>query len=466
MPKEPSASASIPSSTPVASPSDSVASPAVHDLRGRRIVVGVSGGIAAYKVPDLVRLLVRAGASVHVVMTQAAQQFVTPLTLQTVSGHPVATDLFDRQHESPDSEIGHIALADRADLLLIAPATADLLSRLSLGLANDLLTTLALACRAPLLLAPAMNVNMWQHAAVQEHVARLQQRGAKLCGPDAGELACGWIGPGRMSEPSVIVDAAAALLRQTGSLAGRRILISAGPTYEAIDPVRFVGNRSSGKMGFALAAEAARRGAHVILAAGPVALPTPAGVQRVDYESAAQLADIVLSALDRQDLDGIVMTAAVADFRPSQVAAQKLKKRTLGDRLTIELEPTLDILAELGRRRGSDPRPLLVGFAAETTDVIAYAKDKLARKRCDVIVANDVSEAGSGFGSDHNRVTLLQRSLESGSDVLVDALPLLPKTQVAAAIWDRLEPAVTRAAQFKRSLSAQKDSPSAQKDSP
>lgn len=413
-------------------------SESVPSLAGRTIVVGVSGGIAAYKTPELVRLLVRAGAQVQVVMTEAAQQFVTPLTLQTVSGHRVATALFDLSQESPDSEIGHIALADRADLLLLAPATADLLARLSLGLANDLLTTLALACRAPVLVAPAMNVNMWQHAAVQEHVQRLRGRGVHFCGPEAGELACGWVGPGRMSEPSAIAEQALQLLRRELPLSGRKLLISAGPTYEAIDPVRFVGNRSSGKMGFALAAEAARRGAEVILAAGPVALPTPPGVQRRDYESAAQLANIVLSALEQGDLDGIVMTAAVADFTPTQVAAQKLKKRALGERMSIELEPTVDILAELGRRRGEARRPLLVGFAAETQDVLTYAQDKLRRKRCDVIVANDVSEAGSGFGAEHNRVTLVQRPSDASGEVTIEALPLLPKTEVAAAIWDRL----------------------------
>lgn len=417
---------------------------ATTSLAGRTIVVGISGGIAAYKTPDLVRGLVRAGAKVFVVMTEAAQQFVTPLSLQTVSGHRVGTELFDRSQEAPDSEIGHIALADRADLLLLAPATADLLARLSLGLADDLLTTLALACRAPVLVAPAMNVKMWQHAAVQEHVQRLRLRGVHFCGPDAGELACGWVGPGRMSEPSTIVEQARTVLSGTASLLGRKLLISAGPTYEAIDPVRFIGNRSSGKMGFALAAEAARRGAAVTLAAGPVALPTPAGVTRIDYESAAQLADLVLSALAAGDLDGIVMAAAVADFTPMQVANQKLKKQALGERMHIELKPTLDILAELGRRRGDASRPLLVGFAAETHDVLTYAQDKLRRKRCDVIVANDVSEAGSGFGADHNRVALVTRSAENERDVQVEELALMPKANVAAAIWDRLTPLLLR----------------------
>jgi len=415
----------------------------VLPLSGRTIVVAVSDCLAAHKAPELVRLLVQAGAHVQVVMTEAAQQFVTPLTLQTVSGHQVVTELCDRRQTAPDSEHGHCALPDRADLFLVAPATADLLARLSVGLANDLLSTLALACRAPLLIAPAMNVNVWQHPAVQEHVERLRDRGAHVCGPEANERACGWLEPGRMSEPSAIVAQAAALLRRSTPLAGYKLLISAGPTFEAIDPVRFIGNRSSGKMGFALAAEAARRGAQVILAAGPVALPTPHGVARIDYESAAQLAEIVLSAQQRGDLDGIVMTAAVADFTPTQPATQKIKKRAQGERMSIELAPTLDILAELGQRRGAQHRPLLVGFAAETQDVLAYAKDKLARKRCDVIVANDVSESGSGFGAEQNRVTIVQRPSMQGGEPQVEALPLLPKTEVAAALWDRLTPSLS-----------------------
>lgn len=410
-------------------------------LSGRCIVLGVTGGIAAYKTPELVRLLVRAGATVHVVMTPAAAQFVTPLALATVSGNPVASELFDLAREAGGSGISHIDLADRADLLLVAPATADVLARLSLGLADDLLTTIALACRAPVLLAPAMNVNMWQHAAVQEHVARLSARGAQLCGPEAGELACGWVGPGRMSEPSEIVARVTALLAPGASaLRGRRVLISAGPTYEAIDPVRFIGNRSSGKMGFALATEAARRGAEVILVAGPVSLPTPAGVTRVDVESAAQLADAVLGAVAQGGLDAVVMTAAVADFRPANVAAQKLKKGAHGAGLSVQLEPTLDVLAELGRRRGEARRPLLVGFAAETQDVVSYARGKLIAKGCDVVVANDVSEPGSGFGADENRVTVLRRATEIGAEPAIEALPKLAKTAVAAALWDRLTP--------------------------
>jgi len=429
----------------------------VKMLTGRTVVLGVGGGIAAYKAAELVRLLRKAGADVRVVMTAAAQAFMTPLTLQTLSGHPVGTELFDLTQES---QIGHIALADRADLLLIAPATADLLARLSLGLADDLLTTLALACRARVCVAPAMNVNMWQKPQVQEHVARLRSRGVEICGPEPGELACGWVGEGRMSEPQALVEYVGRLLdcgdeKLGARLGGRRVVIAAGPTYEALDPVRFLGNRSSGKMGFALAREAARRGAEVTLVAGPVALSTPPGVRRVDVESAAEMAEAVLPAVAPDAADIIVMAAAVCDYRPAQVAAHKLKKVTLGEQPVIPLIPTEDILAELGRRRGQRRTPLLVGFAAETHDVEAYALRKLREKRCDVIVANDVAEPGSGFGTDTNRVTLITApGQEPQPDGLpdqlpderpdappapqIERLPQLPKDEVASQIWDRL----------------------------
>jgi phosphopantothenoylcysteine decarboxylase/phosphopantothenate--cysteine ligase len=428
-------------------------SPAPSPLAGRTIVVGIGAGIAAYKTPELVRLLARAGARVQVVLSAAARPFVTLRTLQAVSGQRVATEGFDPAPEGSEaaesadaraSESGPGAIAQRADLIVLAPATEELLVDLSLGTARDLLSTLALAARAQVLVAPAIDVDRWQQAALQEHVGRLRARGVWLCGPESAEHASPSADADHMSEPGTIFDQAQAILRRERPLLGRKLLISAGPTFEAIDPVRFIGNRSSGKMGFALAAEAAVRGAEVILAAGPVALPTPPSVTRADYESAAQLAGIVLPALDRGDLDGIVMTAAVADFTPTQVAAHKLKKRALGDRLHIELEPTLDILAELGRRRGDARSPLLVGFAAETRDVLAYAQDKLERKRCDVIVANDVSEPGSGFGADYNRVTLVQRGDTPGEPARCEALPLLPKTEVACAIWDRLTPLLLR----------------------
>lgn len=422
------------------SDANSAAPPAAsptQPLRAKLVILGVGGGIAAYKSAELVRLLTRAGATVHVSMTAAAQQFITPLTLQALSGHPVGTELFDLTRES---QISHIALADQADLLLVAPATADLLARLSLGLGDDLLTTVALACRAPVLLAPAMNVNMWEHPQVQENLQRLRQRGAQVVGPEAGELACGWVGAGRLAEPQAICEAATALLvgSERRDLSGRRVLVTAGPTFEALDPVRFIGNRSSGKMGFALAAAAARRGAEVTLVAGPVHLPTPPRVRRIDVESAAEMAAAVLPAarLSPAAAEVIVMCAAVADFRPAAVAPDKLKKQALGAHPTVELVPTIDILAELGRTRAPGG-PLLVGFAAETTAVEAYARRKLVEKRCDVIIANDVSAPDSGFGVDTNRVTLLtDAGPEQPPQVL--PLPLLTKVETAERIWDHL----------------------------
>jgi phosphopantothenoylcysteine decarboxylase/phosphopantothenate--cysteine ligase len=389
-------------------------------LSGRRIVVGVAGGIAAYKAAELVRALVKAGAEVRVVMTEAAQKFITPLTLQALSQHPVATDTFDLTQEAT---IGHIQLADTAELLVVAPATADVIARLAHGMANDLLTTVALACRAPLILAPAMNVNMWRHPATQANLRTLVERGAHTVGPDAGELACGWIGEGRMIEAADIAAACAALLGPR-DWAGRRVLVTAGPTYEPIDPVRFVGNRSTGKMGFAIAARAARRGGEVTLIAGPTALPTPAGVTRIDVETARQMRQETLARVDGTAM--VVMTAAVADYRPASEAPQKLKKDALGDAPALTLTKNPDILAELKGRA-----PVVVGFAAETEDVERHAAEKLAQKGCDLIVANDVSEPGSGFGTDTNRVVLLAR------DGSVDRLPRLSKDDVADRILDR-----------------------------
>jgi phosphopantothenoylcysteine decarboxylase/phosphopantothenate--cysteine ligase len=429
-------------------------------LTGKTVVLGVGGGIAAYKAAELVRLLRKAGAAVHVIMTVAAQRFITPLTLQALSGNRVATDLFDLTQES---EIGHIELADRADLLLIAPATADLIGRLAAGLADDVLTAVALACRAPLLLAPAMNSNMWQHPQVQENLRRLVQRGVRTCGPDEGELACGWVGPGRMMDPPILAEEAAALLGRgggegakrggegaSGDLRGRRVLVTAGPTYEPLDPVRFLGNRSSGKMGFALAAAAARRGAEVSLVAGPVSLPTPTGVRRFDVESAAEMARLVLPAIEGPArADVIIMAAAVADYRAAQVAENKLKKGALGAAPVLALVPTVDILRELGARR-QGAVPVLVGFAAETRQVEEYAARKLRDKGCDLIVANDVAEPGSGFGTDTNRVTLIGRPAcgdddEAEGQPLVDRLPLLSKEEVAERVLDRVVGLLVRA---------------------
>jgi phosphopantothenoylcysteine decarboxylase/phosphopantothenate--cysteine ligase len=392
----------------------------------RRILVAVTGGIAAYKVPELVRALRRAGHAVRCVLTPEAERFVAPLVLQTLSGEAVRSRLLDPAEEGV---IDHIALADWAELVVWAPATAHALAKLAHGLADDLPAAIGLATRAPLLLAPAMNVNMWRHPATQANVALLRSRGAHFVGPEAGELACGWEGEGRMAEPAAI---AAAVERRLApqSLAGEVVLVTAGGTREPVDAVRFLGNRSSGRMGFAVAEEAARRGADVVLVAGPCALATPAAVRRVDVGSALEMRDAVLAELERATL--VVMAAAVADFRPRAPAAGKIRKQDLpeGAGLTLELERTPDILAEIGRRKGAR---VVVGFAAESGDPIESARRKLARKACDLLVANDVSRPGSGFDAEENAVVFVW----PGGDV--EELPRLPKPRVAAELLDRVE---------------------------
>ena len=394
-------------------------------LHGARIVVGVTGGIAAYKAAELVRLLDKAGASTYVAMTKRAQAFVGPMTFQALTRHPVFTNLFDLGEEA---QIGHIQLADRADLVIVAPATANAIARMAAGAADDCVTAIALATRAPVLLAPAMNVHMWNHAVTQANLQKLVEVARyKVVGPGDGFLACRWTGPGRLAEPADIVEAAAHLL-SAQDLAGKRIVVSAGPTYEAIDPVRFVGNRSSGKMGIALAAAAQRRGAEVTLILGPSAVPPPVGVATNHVETAAQLQ----WALDRavKTADAVIMTAAVADYRPAQEAKEKLKRGELGAKTQIQLVANPDLLAGLGaKRRGH--APLLVGFAAETHDVIENAKQKLASKQCDLIVANDVGEPNAGFAVDTNHVQLVTR------DEVVD-VPPGPKSEVAHRILDRV----------------------------
>ncbi|HXK24356.1 MAG TPA: bifunctional phosphopantothenoylcysteine decarboxylase/phosphopantothenate--cysteine ligase CoaBC [Myxococcota bacterium] len=391
----------------------------------RRILLAVSGGIAAYKIPELVRLLRREGHEVRCIATEAALAFVTPLVLQTLTGLPVRTRLFD---PSEEGQIDHIALADRAELLLLAPATANVLARLAHGLADDLVTTVALATRARLLLAPAMNVNMWQHPATRENVRVLRERGAEFVGPDSGSLACGWEGEGRMAEPAAIAAAAERLLGPA-DLAGLRLLVTAGGTRERVDAVRFLGNRSSGKMGFAIAACAARRGAEVVLVAGPAALPTPPGVERVDVESALEMRDAVLERLPKADV--VIKSAAVADFRPSAPQARKIRKEDLGEDagLTLELVRNPDILAEVSRQKGDR---LVVGFAAESHDLIASARRKLERKGCDLVVANDISQGGAGFDADTNVVSFVWPGGE------IESLPPLPKSEVASRLLDRV----------------------------
>ena len=366
-----------------------------------RILLGVSGGIAAYKAAELVRLLVKAGAEVQVVMTAAAQHFVGAATFQALSGRPVRSDLWDA---SAEAAMGHIELARWASQIVIAPASADLLARLAHGHADDLLSTLCLASAAPLSIAPAMNQQMWAHPATQANLALLRQRSVQVLGPASGEQACGDVGEGRLLEPAEIV---AAVLAPPASavLQDRRVLISAGPTLEDIDPVRFVGNRSSGKMGFAIAQVAQAMGAQVTLVAGPVSLSTPPGVRRVDVRSALQMRDAVLQQLAGQDV--FIAAAAVADYRPREVAVQKIKK--CADTLDLHLVRNPDIVAEVAARQD---RPLVVGFAAETNDVEAHACDKLARKNLDMIAANDVSIAGQGFESERNALNVYWRGGE------------------------------------------------------
>ena len=395
-------------------------------MEPRRILLAISGGIAAYKAPELVRALKRGGHEVRCALTPEAERFVSPLSLQAVSGETVRRDLFDAGEEG---EIDHIGLADWADLVLVAPATANLLAKMAHGLADDLVTAVLLATRAPILVAPAMNVNMWSHPATQANLETLRGRGVSTIGPDAGELACGWEGLGRMSDPAVIAEAAEGLL-VPATLEGLRVLVTAGGTAEPIDAVRSVTNRSSGKMGFAIAAEAARRGARVTLVAGVTSLPTPHGVDRVDVCSALEMREAVLDAFEESAI--VVKAAAVADFRPRNANERKIKKEQLeeGARMTLELVQNPDILQEISARKGDRT---IVGFAAESHDVVAAAQRKLARKGCDLIVANDISRSDAGFEVDENAVRFVWPSGE------VEELPLLPKTGVAAQLLDRIE---------------------------
>ena len=367
----------------------------------QRILLGVSGGIAAYKAADLVRRLRERGAQVRVVLTENAERFVTALTFQALSGEPVRTSLWD---SAAEASMGHIELARWAQRVVIAPASADLIARLAQGQADDLLTTLCLATEAPLFLAPAMNRVMWEHAAVQANLDTLVARGATVLGPDEGGQACGETGAGRMWEPAAIAAAALAPAPDPAAaavLAGRNLLLTAGPTVEDLDPVRYLGNRSSGRMGYAIAAEAQRLGMRVTLVSGPVNLPAPAGVERIAVRSAEQMREAVTGRVSGADL--FIATAAVADFRPRQASRDKIKKRGDGG-LVLELVQNPDILAEVAARQ---ERPFVVGFAAETCDVERYALDKLERKRLDLIAANRVGEEGTGFDADANALTVL-----------------------------------------------------------
>jgi phosphopantothenoylcysteine decarboxylase/phosphopantothenate--cysteine ligase len=380
----------------------------------------VAGGIAAYKAPEIVRALKAAGARVRVVLTRSAREFTTPLALQTVSGEAVATDLFDLTQES---QIGHIELADGADVLLVAPATANLLAKLAHGVADDLLGTVLLATRAPVVLAPAMNVHMLGNPVVVANLRALEARGHRLVEPDVGQLACGYEGRGRLPDPPVLVEEVKAALAPD-DLAGERVLVTAGPTREFLDPVRFLSNRSSGKMGWEVARAARRRGAEVVLVAGPTALAPPRGVETVEVVSAAEMSEAVRSRLAGTTV--VVAAAAVADWRP--VARSATKGPKAKGPAAIEVESTVDVLGTLVRPR---PDTIVVGFAAETHDVDEHARGKLARKNLDLVVANDVTAPGAGFDVDTNVVSILG---PSGAE----RLPLLPKEEVAEAILDRV----------------------------
>lgn len=393
-----------------------------------RITLGVTGGVAAYKAAELVRRLQQEGHGVQVVMTRSAREFVTPLTFAALSGQKVITDLFGDSsggEANLESAIEHIAVAQRTDLLLVAPATADIIAKFARGIADNFLTTLYLACTAPVVVAPAMNVNMWNHAATQENVASLRMRGVRIVEPAEGYLACGMSGPGRLAGLEDILASVHEVTKAQRDLEGETILISAGPTCEDLDPVRYITNRSSGKMGFAIAEAAARRGAKVILVSGPVNLETPAGVERVDVRSAQEMYRAIVDRFAEASI--AILAAAVADYRPVERRSEKIKKGNAP--LEISLEPTTDILAEVAKKKG---RRIVVGFAAETDQVAENARKKLASKNADLIVANDVTAEGAGFDQDTNVVTLFSCD---GRDL---ALPKLAKSEVAQRILDEV----------------------------
>ena len=394
------------------------------------IALGVTGGIGAYKAVEVARGLQQRGHDVVAVMTHSATRFVGAVTFEAITRRHVITDQFEA---GMNADIEHIALASTIDLLLIVPATANIIGKLANGIADDFLSTLYTATRAPLLIAPAMNTQMLEHEAVRANLNTLAARGARFVEPGEGYLACGWIGKGRLAEPDEIVAAAEAILRPEGPLRGQRVLVTAGPTYEDVDPVRYIGNRSSGRMGYAIAAEAARRGADVTLVTGPTTIETPAVRQVVKVRSAAEMHEAVRSRAD--DMQVVVMAAAVADYSPAARAEQKVAKD--GDTLTLVLRKTPDILGELGQRRvATGSGPLLVGFAAETEDVVAHATAKRTRKHADLIVANDVSRSNAGFDVDINAVTIV------GADG-AEALPLQSKSRVASEILTRVERLLT-----------------------
>ena len=387
-------------------------------LKGKEIVLGVTGGIAAYKAAEFTRLLVKEGANVHVAMSEHAQEFVTPLTFQTLSGNPVATDLFTLVE---DEKIGHVALADLAELIVILPATANIIGKIANGIADDFLSTMVMATKAPVLLAPSMNVNMWEHPSLKRNVQRLVDFGYHFVEPGEGELACHWYGKGRLAELGDVMEKIEDLFSPK-DLKGEKILVTSGPTQEPIDPVRYLTNRSSGKMGHALAKVARRRGAEVILLTGPTSLPAPRrDIKVLSVRTAEEMREAVLGQIEGCSV--IIKAAAVSDYRPKVISRKKIKK---GDSdTTLALEMTKDILGELGKRKG---RRILVGFAAETEDLIANAKKKLLEKNLDLIVVNDVTKPGAGFGEDTNQVKMLFPSGE------LKDLPMMTKEEVSQII--------------------------------
>lgn len=386
------------------------------------VVLGVTGGIAVYKACELLRLLQKRGIDVFVVMTQNACRFVAPLTFETLSGHPVAVDTFDRPQTW---EVEHIALAKRADLFLLAPATANIMGKMACGIADDMLSTTVMATRAPVLVAPAMNTGMWENAAVQQNVKTLRARGVEIVAPVSGHLACGDSGAGKLEDVAVIAERACELLFAKKDMEGLRVMVTAGPSREALDPVRYISNRSSGKMGYAIAQAAQKRGAEVTLLSGPVAIEAPLGVKLVPFTTTQELLDRASELAREQDL--LIQAAAPADYRAKEIAPQKIKKHG-GEPMTFTLVENPDVAATLGKAKRSGQ--VFVGFAAETNDVLAHARDKLARKNLDMIVANDVTRPGAGFDVDTNIVTLITKDGQ-------EALPMMSKAEVAQRILDR-----------------------------
>ncbi len=400
-------------------------------LGGKHILVGVTGGIAAYKVCYLVRDLRKTGADVKVVMTDAATKFVSPLTFSALSGHDVAIDLWSvNQSGGSDIATRHIDLATWADAFIVAPASANTIAKLTYGLSDNLLTIIALASRCPIFIAPTMDADMYINPVTQQNISRLQERGYVVIPPDEGELASGLKGPGRLPEIQIIIEAVEHFLDKSAlDLKGKNILVTAGPTFESIDPVRFIGNRSSGKMGFAIARAAAQRGAAVTLVAGPVSLETPRNVNRIDIESAAQMHDVVLSHAPKAH--AVIMAAAVADYKPHSPAKKKIKKQGPAESLTLELTSTSDILLSLGQKKKKGT--ILVGFALETDNELHNAREKLKKKNLDFIVLNSLKEKGAGFGTDTNVVTIVPRHGKT------EKLPLMSKFDVANEILNRLK---------------------------